>query len=73
MKSPEIEPIILLLAALLIFFTAALFVSEKLFPQDGQIFQVISGLLTGIGGALMMRVKPPSDKSHDPKTTPDTQ
>lgn len=58
MKQDPLEPVLKLLAGLMIFFTAVLFVSEKFFPSDGQIFQVVSGLLTGISGAFLMRIKP---------------
>ncbi len=62
----KIEPVLRLLAVMVVFFTLLLFVAEKLFPNDGQIFQVISGLLAGYGGALLMRVKPQDKISGDP-------
>jgi hypothetical protein len=40
----------------------ALIYVEKAFPNDGQIFQVISGLVTGFAGAFFMRVKPQSSR-----------
>lgn len=58
--STRLEPIIKLLSALMIFFTAALFLCVLKFSDDGQLFQVISGLLTAISGGFMMRIKPPS-------------
>jgi hypothetical protein len=54
----KLERVLLLLTFLVVFFTGCLFFSEHFFPQDGQIFQVVSGLLTAFGGALLMRVKP---------------
>lgn len=42
----------------MIFFTGMLFAAEKWFPADGQMFQVVAGLLTGFSGAFFMRVKP---------------
>jgi hypothetical protein len=59
-RAVKLEPVLILLAVLVICFTVALFVAEKAFPNDGQIFQVISGLVTGFSGALLMRVKPRS-------------
>ena len=41
---------------------------SALAPNDGQTFQVISGLLTGFAGAFFMRIKAP-DKSTDKSTT----
>ncbi len=63
----NIEPVILLLTALLVFFTCALFAAEHFFNSDSQLFQVLSGLLTAISGALLMRVKP--REPADPKTS----
>ncbi len=57
-KSEPLEPVLILLSGLMIFFTAMIFVAEHFFASDGQIFQVISGLLTGISGAFLMRIKP---------------
>lgn len=69
---PKIEPVLVLLSVLVLVFTGCLFASEHWFPMDGQIFQVISGLLTGFGGALLMRVKPaskPEDAADHLSTT----
>lgn len=72
----KLEPIVLLLFAAMIFFTGALFAAEKWYPNDGQIFQVVSGLLTGISGAFLMRVKPQSAKADpaidDPQSSSTT-
>lgn len=59
MSKPEgVEPIIKLMAALIVFFTLVLIFCEYVFPQDGQVFQVFCGILTGITGAILIRVKP---------------
>ncbi len=42
----------------MILFSVVLIFCEHYFPMDGQIFQVFSGLLTGISGAFLMRIKP---------------
>jgi hypothetical protein len=47
------DPVLKLLLIGILFFTAALFYCEHRFPNDGQIFQVIAGLLTGFGGAFL--------------------
>ena len=67
--SAKIEPVVLLLACLMLMFTLALFVSNKMFPMDGQMFQVIAGLLSGISGAFMMRVKPKQDATDTTTTS----
>jgi hypothetical protein len=65
----RIEPVVLLLAFLMMVFTGCLFLSNKMFPMDGQMFQVIAGLLTGIAGAFMMRVKPKQDTTDTTTTS----
>ncbi len=64
-----VEPIIKLLSALIIFFTVVLIFCEHFFPADGQVFQVFCGVLTGLVGALMIRVKPPHSEGDDKSTT----
>lgn len=54
----QIDSILYLLAAMIVFFTALLFLSSIFLASDGQTFQVISGLLTGSMGAFLARVKP---------------
>jgi hypothetical protein len=66
----RLEPVELLLMGGIVFFTICLFISERFFPSDGQIFQVVSGLLTGFGGAFLMRVKPKGDKADVPMVPP---
>lgn len=62
----QIDPILMLLFSGILFFTGILFISEHYYPMDGQIFQVISGLLTGFSGAFFMGIKnqlgPPEPK-----------
>jgi hypothetical protein len=62
----RIEPITLLMFAAVVFFTLLLIAVSKWSPEDGQTFQVISGLLTGFGGAFLGRVKPAAQ--HPPKS-----
>lgn len=54
----KMDPVLYLLSILVVFFVVSLFASEKWFPNDGQIFQVISSLVAGFSGALLVRVKP---------------
>lgn len=61
----SIEPVLYLLTLIVVFFTALLFVASYTLPNDGQTFQVISGLLTGFAGALLGRVKPADTKKSD--------
>ena len=67
---PKIEPVLYLLTFLVLVFTCSLFASEHFFPNDGQIFQVVSNLLSGFGGALLMRVKPAAKATDDPVIPP---
>ena len=64
-NSWNLEPVVMLLFAGMVFFTLMLFVAEKWFAADGQMFQVIAGLLTGFSGAFFMRVKPKTDPNDN--------
>jgi hypothetical protein len=69
MKKPEpVEPIVWLLAAMMLVFAGLILFCEHFFPMDGQIFTVFTGLLGNIAGAFLMRIKPKaaSDPSDDP-------
>lgn len=57
-NNSKIEPIVLLLFIGMLVWSALLFVCQQYYSDDGQIFQVISGLLTGFSGAFFMRIKP---------------
>ena len=62
----QIDAVVYLLAILVVFFTLLLFVSAKFLENDAQTFQVVSGALTGVLGALLMRVKPQEQKDPPP-------
>lgn len=62
MNPNRLEPVLVLLAVMILFFTGLLVAMAKFFPTDGQTFQVISGLLTGFGGAFLARIKPAGNK-----------
>lgn len=66
-KEGVIEPVVKLLAALIVFLLLVLVAVSKWSPNDGQTFQVISSLLTGFAGALLMRVKPDTKSEPPPK------
>ena len=51
-------------------FAGVLVVVDKLFPNEGQVFQVIAGLATGFMGALLNRITPPHPASGTPTGTP---
>lgn len=67
----QLEPVLLLLAAMVIFFTGLLIWSSTHLANDGQTFQVLSGLVTGFAGAFLMRVKPRADRPQEPETPPE--
>jgi len=66
-SNPKVEPVVFLLAALMLIFSLIVIFCEKVFPNDGQVFQVFSNLLAGISGAFLMRIKP---RGADPDTPP---
>jgi hypothetical protein len=67
----DIEAIDKLLFTGIVFFTLLLIAISKLSPSDVQTFQVISGLLTGFGGAFFARMSPKSKStSHSVDVTP---
>lgn len=65
-SNPKVEPVVFLLAALMLVFSFIVILCEKVFPNDGQVFQVFSNLLAGISGAFLMRIKP---RGSDPDTS----
>lgn len=52
-----LDPVVRLLAGLLVFFTLVLIITDWFFKSEGQVFQVFSNALSGVVGALLMRVK----------------
>jgi hypothetical protein len=54
----RLDPVLILLFVCMIFFTGVLFSAEIWFNNDSQIFQVVAGILTGIVGAFLGRIKP---------------
>ncbi len=60
MNHKEDRVLVLLLIGIL-FFTGTIFVSEHYYPMDGQLFQVLAGMLTSFAGAFFGRMKPKGD------------
>ena len=53
MKPDRLDPIIKLLTLLVVFLVGCLFAQEVFFKDDSQFFQVVSGMATGVLGALL--------------------
>jgi len=68
----KLDQVLLLLLAGIVFFTLAVFAAEHWYPMDGQLFQVMSNLLSGFGGALLMRIKPKDPVKDDPPASAST-
>jgi hypothetical protein len=52
----RIDPVVRLLTFMVVLFLAATFCAEWWFKSDAQFFQVISGLVTGAFGALLLKI-----------------
>jgi uncharacterized membrane protein YjjP (DUF1212 family) len=57
----DVDPLDKLLLLSILFFAGMLIYIARWAPNDGQTFQVISGLLTGFSGAFLARIKPKAD------------
>ena len=67
----DVEAVDKLLCGGIAFFTILLVAISKWSPNDGQTFQVVSGLLTGFSGAFFARMKPVGQStSHSVDITP---
>ena len=66
LDSPRLEPIDKLLFIAIFIFAIILIGISRWAPQDGQTFQVISGILTGFAGAFFARLSPNPKKHDDP-------
>lgn len=61
-RHEKLEPIIWLLFAGIFLLLGILIGVEVAWKDDGQMFQVIAGLLSAFSGAFFMRIKPKDDK-----------
>ena len=71
----HMEPIDMLLFIGMMVFSVIIFVCNVMFPMDGQIFQVYSGVLGGFTGAFFARLKdskvaPPPTDDQKPTSAP---
>lgn len=67
----QIDRVLYLLFAGMLFFTAVLIGVEYFFKDDAQVFQVIAGILTGFTGAFFGRLKPnPQGNQTPPQAQP---
>lgn len=67
---PKLDPVLVLLTGLIVFFSGMLLFIAFRLNSDGQTFQVVGNLLSGFAGALLMRVK--TDTAPDPGTVKST-
>ncbi len=63
-NNESVEPILYLLASLMLLFTVTLIGVEYFFRTDAQVFQVVAGLLTGCSGAFFARIKPAAQNGN---------
>lgn len=64
-----IDSIDRLLVAAIVFFVVLMMVDSVWQPNDGQTFQVLTGLVTGFAAAFLARLKPP--ERHRPEESRD--
>jgi hypothetical protein len=60
----KIDPVLILLFLGMWLATATLIGVDILFKSEGQIFQVLSGLVTAFAGAFFARMKPDTKADH---------
>jgi len=70
-QSEKVEPIVWLLAGLVIVFALFVIGISKWSPSDGQTFQVISNVLMAVVSLFGAKVAPQLAKKTPPPTTPD--
>lgn len=67
----KLDPIDRLLFIGMMVFSVIIFVCNVMFPMDGQIFQVYSGVLGAFSGAFFARLKDSKSNAHpENKTDP---
>ena len=73
-KMSSIDPILKMLVGLVIFFSLLLIAVARFMSSDGQTFQILSSLVSGFAGALLLRIKPrdASDKDVQPGVARET-
>ena len=56
-QTEKVDPVLYLLFIGMVFFTAVLIGVEYFFKDDGQVFQVVAGILTGFAGSFFTKLK----------------
>ncbi len=67
-----LDPVLNLLFFGMLLFTGMLLIVEWRFKDDGQIFQTIAGVLTGLTGAFLARINPKDTPKLDVGATRST-
>ena len=57
-NAESLDPVLILLFVGMLIFVCLLFVVQTWWPNDGQLFQVIAGVLTAFTGSFFTRLKP---------------
>ena len=68
----KLDPIVVLLTGLQMFFTLALFFAEWWFNSDAQFYQTIAATMSGIAGALLMKITGHGNQGGGPTSTDTT-
>lgn len=58
----NIDPVLILLFAGMLFFTGVLVFVDYFFKSEGQVFQVICSLIAGFSGSFFTRLNPKPEK-----------
>lgn len=61
----NVDPVLWLLVAMMVFFTLVMIACEVWFVTDSQLFQVFAGVLTALSGAFLGRIKPAAAPSSE--------
>jgi len=61
----KIDPILLLLALMVLFFTVTLIVTAIWFKPESQIITIIASLATGFAGSFFTRIKPTKESQGE--------
>lgn len=64
-----VDPVLRLLFIGIMLFTIVTIYVNHVFPNDGQMFQVVSGILTGFTGAFFGRMDPKKVNPDESKVT----
>lgn len=65
MNAPKLDHTLLLMVGLMVFFTGCLFGVMTFWKDDGQMFQVMSNVLSGVAGAFLRHITSDGKKKDD--------